>query len=225
MVDHSDNEKLKRDVEAMRLVACLPDVYIKSRSKKELIELMGGIDHTVKRLSKDEAINLVLEYKREVIESHKRFKLQDELVELRRQINQVLKAIINPSAIAGYHPDLDRVMVLNRLANSDVADFASQDDPIKEENKEKSVEEIYRDYWEENPEEDDLDHVYDQRQTENLLLSGKVNWEDWQEGMEYKKDTHDGIIRHLDEDVLNKLTQKAHEIDKEREEEGIDSYE
>ena len=170
----------------MRLIACLPDVYIKSRSKRELIDIFGDIDGKVKKVSRQEGIDLLLEYKREIIESHKRFKLQEELVELRNQVNQVLKAFVNPSSVGGYHPDLDRIMVLNRLNNSDVSDFAGKIE-MEEEEKERSVEEIYRDNWEGDPNEDDLDHSYAQRQTENLHLTGKVDWSDYQENQESKK--------------------------------------
>lgn len=204
------NDRLKRDIEQMRLIACLPDIYIKSRTKRELSDLMEGLDHSVKRVNRDEAEQIVLEYKKEAIAAHKRFKIQDELIDFRRQINQLLKAIVNPSSISGYHPDLDRIMILNRLSGADLSDLS---EPEQEDDKERTVQEIYRDLWEENPDEDDLDHTFDQKQTEDLHLLGKIDWSEWQENLENRKEEYQGVLDNLDEITIQKLTDRAKKLD------------
>ena len=168
-------QKLGRDVEVMRLIACLPDIYIKTRTKEQLCLIMSGIQPSCRKMSRDKVLETVLQYKREIIELHQTLKVADELERYRRQVNSLLKAIVNPSAIAGYHPELDRVTIINRLQSADFGDFnASEAHP------EQSLGEMYEALYEgEDSDQDDTDYSRDQ--SENLGLTDRVDFSGWRE--------------------------------------------
>jgi len=198
---------LKRDIEQMRLIACLPDIYLKTRTKKQLCELLQGIDNSARKYSREECLDRVFQYKREINEQHKKFKLYDELEDFRRQINQLLKAVVNPSALAGYHPDLDKILILNRMNASDFSDYTKPQSP---EEREKSLEELWGDLWQGNPNHDELDEAWDQKNTEDLGLLGKIDWEGWQNKYE-KSEPYWGVVLDFDRESLKELNNQVHE--------------
>lgn len=200
---------LKRDIEQMRLIACLPDIYLKTRTKRQLCELLLGIDNSARRYSRQECLDMVFQYKKEINEQHKKFKLYDELQDFRRQINQLLKAVVNPSAIAGYHPDLDKIQILNRMNTVDFSDYTK---PQERDDREKSVEELWGDLWQDNPGHDELDEAWDQKNTEDLGLLGKVDWEGWQEKYE-QSEPYWGVVADFPQNKLKELTEKAESLD------------
>lgn len=167
-------------MEVLRLLACLPDIYLKTRTKEQLVLIMGDIQPSLRKLPREEVLKTVLQYKKEVLDNHQKLRVQEELERYRKQVNQLLKAIVEPSAIAGYHPEHDRVQIINRLQS---ADFGDYDEKLGNQPKtiEELIESLYEgddDPWEDEEYEDSLD------QSETVGTGDRLDWRDWRETSE-----------------------------------------
>lgn len=172
-------EKLGRDMERMKQIAILPDIYIKTRSRYELVSLIAPLDKSVSRKSRDEIVALVLTYKRGIRESYRDVKVGEELEKYRKQVTQLIKAVINPNAISGYNPELDRISIITRMQNADFLEFLKEDEAEKEnQEQEQPIGEAYRLLYEDDQEEEAR---LNDEMTESLGFTGKLDWDEWRD--------------------------------------------
>ena len=174
-------KKLNRDLERMKLISILPDIYIKTRSKSELVSLLSPLDRSTTTKAQKDLVSLALMYKRDIRESYRDVKVSEQLELYRKQVTQLIKAVINPSAIAGYNPELDRISIISRMQNEDFLEFLKQiDSPpdAEDEDTEESLGEAYRQLYQDDEEEKAR---FDQDVSEDLGLSDKLNWDNWRD--------------------------------------------
>lgn len=172
-------EKLGRDMERMKQIAVLPDIYLKTRSRYELVSLLAPLDKSVSRKSRDEIVALVLAYKRGIRESYRDVKVGEELEKYRKQVTQLIKAIINPNAVSGYNPELDRMSIITRMENADFLDFLKESaSEAENQEQEQSIGEAYRLLYEDDREEEQR---LNEEMTESLGFSRKLDWDEWRD--------------------------------------------